>query len=98
RRIGELHLAVVKAAFRCDLTRTVTFQWSPGTNHVSFGDMWPPDESVFKVHHTTSHNTPTPDIDEFLTRIDQWYSQRLATFLLELETTEDISGKMILDT
>lgn len=97
RRIGELHLSVVKAAFRCDLTRTVTFQWSPGTNHVSFGGMWPPNEAVFKVHHTTSHNTPNADIDEFLTRIDQWYSERLATFLGELETTEDISGKPILD-
>ncbi len=97
RRIGEMHLAVVKAAFKCDLTRTVTFQWSPGTNHVSFGNMWPPDEAIFKVHHTTSHNTPDNDIREFLTRIDQWYSQRLATFLMELESTEDFAGHPILE-
>ena len=51
-RIGALHMAVIKAAFRCDLTRVVTFQWAPGTNHVSFGDLWPPDPTVFKVHHT----------------------------------------------
>lgn len=98
RRIGEMHLAIVKAAFKCDLTRTVTFQWSPGTNHVSFGGMWPPDENIFKVHHTTSHNSPTDDIREFLTRIDQWYSERLATFLLELESEADIYDKPILET
>lgn len=26
-----------------DLTRVGTFQWAPGTNHVSFGGLWPPD-------------------------------------------------------
>ncbi len=40
-RIGALHMAVIKAAFRCDLTRVVTFQWAPGNNHVSFGGLWP---------------------------------------------------------
>ncbi len=97
RRIGEMHLAVVKAAFRCDLTRTVTFQWSPGTNHVSFADMWPPDPSIFKVHHTTSHNPETDDIREFLTRIEIWYAERISTFLQELATTEDVTGQPILD-
>lgn len=97
RRLGELHLSVVRAAFRCDLTRTVTFQWSPGTNHVSFGGMWPPDPDVFKVHHTTSHNPETDDTREFLTRIETWYAQRLAEFLQSLTTTTDITGAPLLD-
>lgn len=97
-RIGQMHLSIVKAAFRCDLTRTVTFQWSPGTNHVSFGGMWPPDEAIFKVHHTTSHNQNTPEIREFLTRIEIWYAEKLATFLQELAATEDIGGGSLLDT
>lgn len=98
RRIGEMHFSIVKAAFRCDLTRTVTFQWSPGTNHVSFGGMWPPDTSVFKVHHTTSHNPETDDIREFLTRIEEWYAERVSAFLQALATTEDVTGRPILDT
>lgn len=98
RRIGELHFSVIKAAFRCDLTRVVTFQWTPGTNHVSFGDMWPPNESIFKVHHTTSHNPETEDVREFMTRVEVWYAERLAGFLAELATTEDITGKNLLDT
>jgi hypothetical protein len=97
-RIGQMHLAIVKAAFRCDLTRTVTFQWSPGTNHVSFGGMWPPDEAIFKVHHTTSHNPNTSEIREFLTRIEVWYADKISAFLQELAATEDIGGGSLLDT
>jgi len=97
RRIGEQHLAVIRAAFRCDLTRTVTFQWSPGTNHVSFADMWPPDPSIFKVHHTTSHKSLDQNVTEFLTRIEVWYAQRAAAFLTSLMETTDITGKPIFD-
>ncbi len=96
-RIGELHLSVIRAAFKCDLTRTVTHQWSPGTNHVSFADMWPPDPSVFKVHHTVSHKAPNPDINEFLTRIEVWYAERAAEFIASLKDTTDITGKPIFD-
>lgn len=98
RRIGELHWATIRAAFKCDLTRTVTFQWSPGTNHVSFADMWPPSPSTFKVHHTTSHKPSTPDVVEFLARVEVWYAQRLAEFLTSLKETTDITGKPIFDT
>ncbi len=98
RRLGELHLATIRAAFRCDLTRVATFQWSPGTNHVSFADMWPPDPSVFKVHHTTSHKPPSDDINEFLTRIETWYNERLAEFLQSLKDTQDVAtGKPLFD-
>lgn len=99
-RIGELHLAVIKAAFRCDLTRVVTFQWSPGTNHVSFGGLWPPNAEIFKVHHTTSHDPDSPDQLEFLTRVEEWYAQRISAFLQDLATTEDVvsaNGSMLLD-
>lgn len=98
RRIGELHLATIRAAFKCDLTRTATFQWSPGTNHVSFADMWPPSPSTFKVHHTTSHKPSSADVVEFLARVEVWYSQRLAEFLTSLQQTTDITGKPIFDT
>jgi hypothetical protein len=97
-QLGALHMAVIKAAFSCDLTRTVTFQWSPGTNHVSFGDQWPPSPSTFKVHHTTSHDAKTDDVWEFLTRIEIWYNERVSTFLQELAATPDLDGtSMILD-
>ena len=99
-QIGQLHFSIIKAAFRCDLTRVVTFQWTPGTNHVSFGDLWPPNPDQFKVHHTTSHDADTPDILEFLTRVDEWYATRTAAFIADLNQTPDpITGAgTLLDT
>lgn len=97
QRMGDLHFAVIKAAFRCDLTRVVTFQWAPGTSHVSFPGMWAPDPKVIKVHHTESHDAETADRQEFLTRVEVWYAQRLATYLQDLAMTEDINGGKLLD-
>jgi len=91
-QIGLLQLAVVKAAFTCDLTRVVTFQWSPGTNHVSFGELWPADPAVFKVHHTTSHDAGSADQREFLTRVEEFYALRAANFLQDLASTQEASG------
>jgi hypothetical protein len=96
-RIAQLHFSVIRAAFRCDLTRVVTFQFSPGTNHVSFGDLWPPDPSVFKIHHTTSHDPDSPNMLEFLTRVEEWYAERVSKFLTDLNTDKDMSGATLLD-
>jgi Protein of unknown function (DUF1552) len=97
KRIGDLHFAVIKAAFRCDLTRVATFQWAPGTSHVSFPGMWMPDPKVIKVHHTESHDAETPARQEYLTLVDTWYSERLAGYLQELATTDDLGGGKLLD-
>jgi hypothetical protein len=91
-RIGVLHMAVIKAAFRCDLTRVATFQWAPGTNHVSFGGLWPPDPSVNKVHHTTSHDAASADLTEFLTRVEEFYAQHTAKFVEELAAEPEPAG------
>lgn len=96
-RIAQLHFSLIKAAFRCDLTRVITFQFSPGTNHVSFGGLWPPDPMLFKVHHTTSHDPDTPDTLEFLTRIELWYAERVSKFITELAAAPDASGTPVLD-
>lgn len=96
-RIAQLHFAVTKAAFRCDLTRVVTFQFSPGTNHVSFGELWPPDPSAFKIHHTTSHDPDSPDQLEFLTRVEEWYASRVSSWLTQLNEAQDLSGGTLLD-
>jgi hypothetical protein len=96
-RIAKLHFAVLRAAFRCDLTRVATFQFSPGTNHVSFGELWPPDPAAFKIHHTTSHDPDSPNQLEFLTRVEEWYAKRVSDFLTELNTTQDLAGGTLLD-
>ncbi|HET8936357.1 MAG TPA: DUF1552 domain-containing protein [Polyangiales bacterium] len=95
--IGELHFEVIRAAFQCDLTRVVTFQWSPGTNHVSFQGFYPPDEKAVKMHHPLSHEFNNPDGPEFLTRIDTWYSERTCAMLQKLMMTPDMAGGTLLD-
>ncbi|HEY6878212.1 MAG TPA: DUF1552 domain-containing protein, partial [Polyangiales bacterium] len=96
-QIAKLHFALIKAAFKCDITRVVCFQFSPGTNHVSFGDLWPPNPALFKVHHTTSHDPDTADTLEFLTRVEVWYAERVSAFLQELAAAKESDGSAILD-
>jgi hypothetical protein len=95
--IGRLHGEVIRAAFQCDLTRVVTFQWSPGTNHVSFQGMYPGQPTSIKMHHPVSHDPSTPDVREFLTKIDTWYSERTSELLQSLLATPDIGGGNLLD-
>lgn len=95
--IGRLHFAVIRAAFQCDLTRVVTFQWSPGTNHVSFQGMYPGEPTSIKMHHPLSHEFNNPDAPEFLTNVDTWYSQRTAELLQSLLETPDLGGGNLLD-
>jgi len=98
-RIGRLHFAVIKAAFRCDLTRVATFQWSPGTNHVSFGGLWDPNPALFKIHHGVSHGdlNGDPNIQNFISKVETFYARIFADFVTELKETTDATGKAIFD-
>jgi hypothetical protein len=96
-KIGQLHFEVIRAAFQCDLTRVATFQWSPGTNHVSFQGFYPPDMKAVKMHHPLSHEFNNPEGPEFLTRIDTWYSERTSEMLQKLMATPDLAGGTLLD-
>jgi hypothetical protein len=96
-RIGQLHFDVIRAAFRCDLTRVVTFQWSPGTNHVSFQGMYPGEPSSIKMHHPVSHEFNDAKATEFLIKVDTWYSERTSALLQTLRDTPDLAGGTLLD-
>jgi hypothetical protein len=107
-QVALAHLALIKAAFACDLTRVVTFQFSPGTNHVSFGGLYPGDSNAIYMHHPVSHrigggaltdsNPISSNADvEFLCQVEMWYNQRVATFLQGLKTAVDVYNNPILD-
>lgn len=95
--IGRQHFAVIRAAFQCDLTRVATFQWSPGTNHVSFQGMYPGEPSSIKMHHPLSHEFSNPNVPAFLTNVDRWYSERTSELLQTLLATPDAGGGNLLD-
>jgi hypothetical protein len=107
-QVALAHLAIIKAAFACDLTRVVTFQFSPGTNHVSFGGLYPCNPKALYMHHPVSHRIGGGTLDgsnpissnsdvEFLCQVEIWYNQRVAKFLQELKTAVDLYGNPILD-
>lgn len=106
--VGKTYLAVVKAAFQCDLIRIATFQWCPGTNHVAFGGMIP-NNSNYYFHHPLSHASGDPAffsgappttnlyVYEFLTNVHTWYNQKLADVLAEWKSSVDGMGANLLD-
>lgn len=107
-QVALAHLALIKAAFACDLTRVVTFQFSPGTNHVSFGGLYPGNKNAIYMHHPVSHRIGGGSLDgsnpissnsdvEFLCQVEMWYNQRVATFLQGLKTAVDVYNHPLLD-
>ncbi len=111
--VAEAHAAVLLGAFQCDIIRVATFQFSPGTNHVSFKGMWPDDPNRIAMHHPVSHrnaflggaSSSDPsglagddrNAYEFLANVQTWYNERLADFLVKLKGAQDAFGGNLLD-
>ena len=111
--VAEAHAAVLVGAFQCDLMRVATFQFSPGTNHVSFKGLWPGDPNRIAMHHPVSHEggflggaasadpatlgKDDKDRYEFLAAVQTWYNTRLADILKKLKAAQDGFGGNLLD-
>jgi hypothetical protein len=110
--VGKAHAAIIRAAFACDLIRVATFQWSPGTNHVSFKGLDPNDPETIWMHHPLSHqiidtaffNGPRPDdsayIWDAMVNANLWYFQKTADILNEFRLQidpQDPAGGSLLD-
>ncbi len=111
-KIGKAHAAVLLAAFQCDVIRVATFQWSPGTNHVSFKGQYPANPANSYMHHPMSHrigdqgffNGPPltgtsadASLYQFLVNINTWYNQKMADVLTTFKNAKDAMGNSILD-
>lgn len=111
-QIAKAHAGLLLAAFQCDIIRVATFQFSPGTNHVSFKGMWPSDPNKSFMHHPVSHMPPflsgaasgappasgqARDIYEFLCNVQTWYNQKMADILKAFKTAQDGFGGNLLD-
>ncbi len=113
KAVAEAHAAIMIGAFQCDLIRVGTFQFSPGTNHVSFKGLWPNDPNRIAMHHPVSHagaflgGASTADPSglaaedknryDFLANVQTWYNQRLADMLKKLKMAKDAFGASLLD-
>jgi uncharacterized protein DUF1552 len=110
-KVGNLHMDIIIAAFQCDLRRVATFQWSPGTNHVSFKGQYPGRADAIYMHHPTSHlvtngalslGNSSPggtmgDLLQFLGNIQTWYNSKHAALLNKLKAAKDSYGNSLLD-
>jgi hypothetical protein len=93
--------------------RVGTFQFSPGTNHVSFKGMFPNNPDRISMHHPVSHEgaflggASTADPSglaaddknryEFLANVSTWYNTRLADMLKKFKAAQDGFGNSVLD-
>lgn len=111
-QVAKAHLGILLAAFQCDVIRVATFQFSPGTNHVSFKGLWPSDPNKSFMHHPVSHMSPflggaasqpppqggqPRDIYEFLCNVQTWYNTRMASMLQSFKSATDAFGNSLLD-
>jgi hypothetical protein len=101
---GRLHLALIKAAFACDLTRVATFTWASGTSWVAFpGNLDGADLRLGGTttlasapHHPVTH-TDADDVRDWLTKIDTWYARQTSAALQEFDAQRDADGNRLLD-
>jgi hypothetical protein len=108
-QIGLAHAGILRAAFQCDIIRVATFQWSPGTNHVSFTGLDPNSPSTIYMHHPLSHRVgsasffngarPTTDayIWDAMVNANRWYFQKTADIINTFRTATDAMGNNLLD-
>ncbi|HEX2877340.1 MAG TPA: DUF1552 domain-containing protein [Polyangiaceae bacterium] len=113
RAVAEAHLAIITAAFQCDIIRVATFQFAPGTSHVAFKGMFPSDPERLGAQQPMSHSSvilsggsqrspvglsgANLDAYEFMANVHTWYNQRMADWLTKLKTTPDVQGGNLLD-
>jgi hypothetical protein len=89
--VGAAQLAILRTAFQCDVTRVVTFMWTPGASSIQFEGLF--DGMPLVQHHSLSHeNLDATDVAQMMGAIDRWYSERTAEFLRTLRDTPDFDG------
>jgi hypothetical protein len=98
--LGQTHLALIKTAFLCDLTRVATFSWSSATSWVAFpgtfdGATLP--NSVPSSPHYPPLSSMSPDAMAWWSAIDRFYSQQSSLAIQSMAAATDIDGNSLLD-
>jgi hypothetical protein len=91
--VAQNQLAIILAAFQCDLTRAATFSFAHGNSALRFARIIPGfNDPGGTGHHDLSHVMTATALHS---QIDQWYSQQLATVLQALKSTPDGDGTLL---
>jgi len=99
--VGAAHSSIIRAAFACDIIRVATFEWSPGTNHVSFKGADPNSPNTIYMHHPLSHKKldtnfyqgSPPGTDRYIwdamAYVQHWYFTETAKFVMGFLNQKD---------
>ncbi len=89
---AQAQLGIISAAFQCDITRVATFSFAHGNSYLEFSHILDGDNLAGGGHHDISHNTGA-GISQ--ARIDRFYCETLANFLLEMKGIPDGDGTLL---
>jgi len=91
--IAQNQLAIILAAFQCDLTRVATFSFAHGNSALRFAKIIPGfNDPGGTGHHDLSHVMTATNLHS---QIDQWYSQQLVQVLQAMKNTPDGDGTLL---
>jgi Protein of unknown function (DUF1552) len=110
-QVGKTHLALIRAAFQCDLIRVATFMWCPANNSIAFEGMYSPDPTGAYPHSPTlmrklstafwSGAPPAGEEDagvyDFGCNVHTWFNQKTAEALVDFKNSQDAFGGSLLD-
>jgi len=97
---GRLHLALIKAAFACDLTRVATFSWASGTSWVLFPGPFDGAPLPNGLPSATHHNVADSGqawASDYLAKVDSFYASETAQALQAFDAQVDADGNTLLD-
>lgn len=90
---GQLQLDMMAEAFKCDLARVASIQWSTGQSGIRHSWLGHMDGHHALSHRGISDATAKRQIGE----IDHWYAEQFAHLLQRLEDVEVGDGNTLLD-
>jgi hypothetical protein len=91
--VAQNQLAIILAAFQCDLTRVATFSFAHGNSALRFAKIIPGfNDPGGTGHHDLSHVQTATALHS---QIDQWYAQQLSTVLQAMRATPDGAGTLL---
>jgi hypothetical protein len=101
--LGRTHLALIKAAFLCDLVRVATFSWAPHGSWVVFPGAFggvtltvAGSAPASAPAHPPS-NTLEPGVQAWLAAIDAFYAAETSQAIQEFAAVSDLDGNKLLD-
>ena len=83
---------LIVLAFRCDLTRVVTYMLDNGRSESVFSEL-----GIYAHHHGISHHRESPDQLELLNQIGEWEMEQLGYLLGQLQGHVELDGSTLLD-